>query len=681
MTYIQKKNAALSASSAHLSALAPITSSLLSARLGFPIVIEKLSQQLSSAQLVSDLARHGVSTTELPLRLYNEGSVHGKPRKLDNSDCITGKENLYPSMEQFLDIYSSLEALIKEMLAFYKPKEASDMIASMELQDLDKVTMQQWKAPGWHVQMPFSPDQKADLGPEALSAIDRVVARYRKALGNDYSQTADPNGWKAATLEDSDPPTTLTGMPAMASGDLTLTTRLTTLKAWPSPLDYEPEMWVNACNSLGASLSLPPNVVFSTTVATRLGPLRKPANLFAITGGGYQALYSSVSAVNRVRFVYPIPYPINFLLSSIYVSLSDARRRILGLWHDPESMDRYLPKLKSQGSIPWSIDFSGMDTTMSPGLILAINAALVKHDFYSMPLNKFSALYPKIGILMPSLQASPSTCTFLQGKKKPWPSGMKLTSEYDTIFGASVLLSVLDVLRPGTFDEWERGEFMFCELGDDIMFTANWEVDPDQLTKLAKDMWGADLKIMKDAIFLKKFMPVIPSVPKLTRPLARFIQQTFFNEDSYTGIKGGDRPDAIMRIALSARMESLSDHRDFHLFWPKIFPIVAKLGYMERSPSTYVKAIETGKPTYMREDILETAAYSAKVPDYLAKLLDRAKFEPSAAAFVRTLEAEGLSFDLSLPGPEVRKLLLEAFLHTPNAKDLQELQRLITYVR
>lgn len=223
MTYIQKKNAALSASSAHLSALAPITSSLLSARLGFPIVVEKLPQQLSSAQLVSDLARHGVSTTELPLRLYNEGSVHGKPRKLDNSDCITGKENLYPSMERFLDIYSSLEALIKEMLAFYKPKEASDMIASMELQDLDKVTMQQWKAPGWHIQMPFSPDQKADLGPEALTAIDRVVARYRKALGNDYSQTADPNGWKAATLEDSDPPTTLTGMPAMASGDLTLT--------------------------------------------------------------------------------------------------------------------------------------------------------------------------------------------------------------------------------------------------------------------------------------------------------------------------------------------------------------------------------------------------------------------------------------------------------------------------
>lgn len=222
MSYIQKKNAALSASSAHFSALAPVVTGLLPARIAFKIEVVPLAKPLSSAQLVGELSRHGVSCTELPLRLYNEGSVHGKPRKLDNSDCRIGKENLYESDAAFAEIYRDLTALVTKMLEHYQPKVEDDMIASMEMQDLDKITMQQWKPPGWHVQLPFSPDQKQKLGPEALSAIDRVVARYRAALGNEYSQTANSNGWKDATLEDSDPPTTLTGMPSMASGDMTL---------------------------------------------------------------------------------------------------------------------------------------------------------------------------------------------------------------------------------------------------------------------------------------------------------------------------------------------------------------------------------------------------------------------------------------------------------------------------
>lgn len=632
---------------------------------------------LSSGDVEAQLAMKGAHLERIPFRYYRGATYQGKNRKLDNSDFLTGKAPLYDDLPQMEDTYRSVASLVSKMMNYYRPLQEKSLIASMELQDLPKVTAQQWKPTGWFLASPVTEAQVPQTLPaEALEVLEFVAVQV-------YGEVLTTTGlrdtsWQELTLMDSDPPDTMVGAPTYASGEKTHEARLVTLAALPSPLRYAPDEWLRRVQALGIQLGYPDGVIYSPVVSTRMGPMahKKPTPLWVRHEGGYSASFISHGMYNRTRFVYPAPYYVNFLLSPLYVQMSGVRKSKLGLWHDPQSQSKYLEVLRKQGRQPYSIDFSGMDTGMYPVIIMAICSALRRAGFNQHALDHFMNMYPTMSVIMPDYYGDPNFCYKLSGPVRPWCSGFKLTSEFDTIYGASVILTALRRQRPTILQEWKDGKFVFLELGDDIMFTADFDIDSEKLSADAESLWGARLEIIKDAMFLKWFLPVADEIPKLSRSFARFIQQTVYNEDRYDGVEGGERPDAVMRLALLTRMQGLTNHPHFSMWWPETWQVISKLGFIRRSSDAFKLSYSQGKPVMQDGDEREILLFSLRQPAYFQGLIERAKFEPSAAAALQQMRDLGLSEALEPPSQEIRKLYLRNFCADPTPEDVQRLMHM-----
>lgn len=620
---------------------------LLPSRLGYKMELTPLAAEaggpLTSGHLVDELSSRGVRLTDLPFSYYRQEVYNGRNRELSNQDCIKGKIPVYGDFSRFKAVYDELQVLIANMLSHYTSRQDGSILARMELEDLEKITMQQWKPTGWFLQSPICDREIPDVyhHPEARAMVRKILARVyvpkiKDLLNRDFRTLA---------MMDDDPPDTLTGAPFFGAGEQTPARRWLTLALTPDPDRTSPSEWVSRIISMGESLGYPGATYFSPVIATRFGPFKKPTPLWERIDGGYQAQWQATGVYNRIRFVYPAPYAVNFLLSPLYVQMSHARQATLGLWHDPESRSRYIPRLQAQGKYPWSIDFSGMDTAMWKPVVIMIMEEMEKAGLFKWSTSMFRQLYPLMEITLPSYSAVPNMVTAFGGMKSPWCSGFKLTSEMDSIYGLAVLLSCLDRQHPGLSDKWCAGEFVILSLGDDICFTSNFTIDQDKLASDALEIWGAKLKIQEDAIFLKWCMPIHREVPKLCRTFSRVIQQTFFNEDRYDGIEGGARPPALLRLALQARLAGLSDHPDFKLWWPSLVKIIKKLAYMDSADSDYLKGLDKAAPQLSQADVREIYDYSLRTPNYFLNLADRAKYEPSAAALLALASRYGLQTD------------------------------------
>lgn len=634
------------------------------------VVVEKLPSVVTSWDTMALLESKGATLTQIPFRYYRDMLYQGVNRRLDNSDWIKGKTPLYEDLQSALSIADDIKGLVLKMMHHYDPERNATLLASMEMQDLPKVTAQQWKPTGWFCESPVTDAEVPDkLSPTALSVLNAVAGEYGRILKTTEFATMS---WQDLTLLDTDPDDTMTGAPTYAAGEQTHTARLAIMAALEPPA-RTPEEFVQSLDALGSRLGFPERVVYSPVVSTRMGPLKKPVKLFVREEGGYIARYQSVGAYNRTRFVFPAPYYVNFLLSPLYVQMSEVRTRKLGLWHDPESQDKYLAVLRKQGKFAYSIDFSGMDTAMWPSIIMPILAALKKNGFSQWSARFFEALYPKMGVVLPDYGGSTQNAMLLTGSVRPWCSGFKLTSEFDTIYGAAVLLTALQEQIPDIVERWISGQFVFLELGDDIMFTSDVEINAELLQNSALTQWGAKLEIIQDAMFLKWFLPVVPEIPKLTRSFARFIQQTFFNEDRYDGVEGGVRPPAVMRLGLMARLEGLINHPDFSKWWTPCYEILCKLEYVKVATSEYRERLRQGIPSLDEGDPSEIVQYSLRIPSYFNSLIDRAKFEPSAAHALRLMKELGLDMQLNPASAEVRKLYLSELMRKPTSRDFENL--------
>lgn len=183
----------------------------------------------------------------------------------------------------------------------------------------------------------------------------------------------------------------------------------------------------------------------------------------------------------------------------------------------------------------------------------------------------------------------------------------------------------------------------------------------------ALKQWGATIKAVEDSMFLKWILPFSPDVPKITRPFSRFIQQTFFNEDRYSGIEGGDKPPAILRTGLASRLIGLVDHPDWDKWWPEIYAILITLPPFKETSARWKADLRAGRPSLDDGDEVAILNYAKQVPSYFAGLVDRSKFEPSAAATVALLRERGLSALVSPPDPMVRQILVDAVYSTLDA--------------
>lgn len=603
--------------------------------------IQLESCEATSGAALADLLRSKGDTVEsYPIPYYREQVYTGQPRLLDNSDWLKGKEPVYGTFGNLSEVRLKLIPLIKDMISFYEGKPDS-YVAKCELEDLPKITAQQWKRPGWFLDSPITEAEvPAQLSPLALKMLDFVAATY--------AEKADPammtKPWRELALMDYDPDDSMTGSPTFAAGEKTHEARVSVLSAAPVP-EGSAEEWYMKLLQLQDQLGLPDPFMYSPVLSTRLGPRKKPMKLWNATGALYEASQAATGAYCRVRYVYPAPYLINYIWSALYEQMSTTRQRIPGLWHDPLSQSDYEKKLRAQGSTPYAIDFSGMDTGMFPNIIMAIARALLKHGFAKWPLEVMLTMYPHMGISYPNIEGDSNSISMIKGPARPWCSGFKLTSEFDTIYGLTVLLTALSKQYPDIPDQWRSGKFVIAELGDDIIFTSDLDIDVDQLSRDAAEEWGATIKLENDVMFLKWMLPLVPEVPVKTRPFARLIQQTFFNEDKYSGTEGGDRPPAIMRMALKSRMIGLTNHPDFKMWWPKLEPILMMLPFVAEGGRLFIDEVLLGDKLLIPGDDVAILQFAKSNSTYISSLMDRAKYEPSAAALARLWEQLGIERD------------------------------------
>lgn len=633
------------------------------------IELTRLDQPVTSWDMVSMLTQRNTLVEDIPFKYYRSSTYDGVNRLFSNEDWLKGKDPLYDGdLALARSIHDQVQALARRMMDAYDKPEAG-LIGSMEMEDLPKITAQQWKPCGWFLASPITDAQVPELSDYAKQFVRDITKFY----GDKLKTLNLPSDIYDLIMLDDDPPDTMTGAPTFASGDRSHEARIAILRAVPSPTSVTPEQWIAEVMALGQQCGFPERVFYSPVVSTRMGPLKKPVTLWSRVDGGFMAEYQAVGAYNRTRFVFPAPYYINFLLSPLYVQMSGVRKHTLGLWHDPEHQAEYIKRLQKQGTKAWSIDFSGMDTGMFKHIVLAFMKGLHNNGFCQWSSEMFLKLYPQMGITFPHYGGDANMASLVWGDATPWCSGFKLTSEMDTIYGMTVLLSCLELQKPGITKAWMAGKWVFLELGDDIMFTTDFDIDADKLANDALQLWGAKLKIIHDAMFLKWFIPVDPSIPKLSRSFARFLQQTFYNEDRYSGVEGGDRPDAVMRLALQARLLGLKNHPHFDRWWPDAYAIVCKLNYVARASAQYREALKRGDAVIDEGDEAAILAYAQRQPSYFLGLRARASYEPSAATALRMMETQGMDLNMDPVAAQIRAIYVDALKQTPSPSAVSDL--------
>jgi len=355
--------------------------------------------------------------------------------------------------------------------------------------------------------------------------------------------------------------------------------------------------------------------------------------------------------------------------------------KIPGLWHTPELRDSYVAAMKRQGKRVYTIDFSGMDTTMPPHLIKMICSIAIEVGFHSWPLQLLSRLMDVGGLISPPWEGQWNIhSTWMRGMF-PWMSGFKLTSEMDTIYGAATLLTCLEQQVPGIARKWASGNFVFAELGDDIIFTLDADIDPDKMIKDAYDLCGANIKLLPDdAMFLKTMLPLVPDVSDITKPVSRLVQQTFFNEDSYEG-QGGVVPDAILRLGLMARADRLSKHPLAKDALRIFVPSLLNLNFIDRATADYKLRIAKGDFALDKGDVEAIQMYATRLPHFMDKLADQARYMSSAADTVRLLESVGITSNLERDAMTMRRLYMKHFVTMPKFEDYKKVHQMMTWLR
>lgn len=632
-------------------------------------------EELTSETLLRELQSRGMIFTRAvrQIRSYPAAMYSDKTRALDSSDLFKGKPQIYSSDLQYaISIYAEWKKFNDWFIEYCKKRD--DIPARIDLGDAEKACYQFLKPTGWWLTSPITKASvPLELPPAARAMLRRVVREvYLPALKRSEVAAYDR---KSLMLADSDPDDTNVGAPTYLTGEQTHQARLTTLAALPSAA-LPPAEFLKRVEILAHRLGLPDKMIYSPIVSTRMGPYKKPVQLWYKSGNVYRSDYDSLGLLNRTRFVYPAPYWVNLLLSPWYEQMSNARKNILGLWHDPDHQEQYIKVLQKQGKYCYAIDFSGMDTAMWQSIIIPMIEELTDAGFDQWTGRFFRELYPRMGIMFPDYYGDPRSVMIASGPVRPWCSGFKLTSEFDTLYGASVLMFVLQRQVPDIFERWRDGKFTFLELGDDIMFTIDQPLDAQRIADDALHFWGATLKLEEDVVFLKWELPVHPDVPKKTRLFSRFLQQTLANEDQYVGKEGGDVPDCVMRLALVARSAGLADNPMFRDVWPRVANILHRLPYVQSASDEFKRSVDSGRLVVTQEDAAGVLLYGKRSPQYFSNLIERAKYEPSAAFTLRMMQEAGIPVTQDPSAPAARALYVQQLFAAPTDADVLRLRSL-----
>lgn len=626
-----------------------------------PIKIEALPKPISSDAIIDQVQKLGMSYSELGLHLFKD-SKFGKTRALNNEDMITG----YPQYGTGQEGVNNLSQVMSDAKSFrddfYAALQPHEVLHDMEDEDLKKISILRPVLLGRHLQPPISLDFKHIRLPEDFkSLLKKVIRRY--ASSSAYTKTG-----RAAIYEGTDAKETALGSPSFYVGEQYHAARLATMECMPVPDYSKPSIQYIADLERFGGMFLPdPSIIYASYLSYRQGATNKPAPLFTHNGFGYSATHQAYSLYTRQRAVWAAPFYLNVLLTPLVLRMKSSRQHILGMWHDPQSEAKYIPKLQAQGKTSIEVDYSSYDSTISNELMHTVYSELAAIGYSPWESSLMAQLTLQQGAITPSFQGTTESVSYFQGQVTLM-SGLLTTSELGSIISITIILYCISKQHPHIVEEWLSGKFIILVQSDDVLFTTDLKFDLDEFSSTAAKL-GITAKIKFGSTFLKRFLPV-GTITKLAKPMSRNLQQTIGNEDTYDG-----KPDAILRLGLAARTTGLNGHPLFSKFFPRLFEIY-------ESHFDYVRSISTKKEWLRGEcslndgDVraIQQYAESAAGNGLLTNLLERAAFDPSAAIVVNYLKARGLDISfLAADQVAARRAYTDALFTSAKSDSLTQL--------
>lgn len=623
-----------------------------------PITFKDLDKPITSSGIIQTVEKLGMSYTEQPLVIYRQNK-QGVPRRIDNVDMVAGYPQYGQGQEGVANLTSMASQLTQFRDEFMAEASSNEILFGMEEEDFKKISILRPRLPGRHLQPPISLDFQHKVIPEDFKILlSRVIKRYVSA--NTYLKTG-----KAAILDGTDAKDTSLGTPTFYTGDAYHAARVATMQCAPVPDYNRPSVeYISALENFGASIFPEPSMVYASYLSFRQGATNKDLPLFKFNGLGFEARRTAKSLYTRQRAVWAAPFYLNVLLTPLVLRMKSSRQNILGMWHDPQSEAKYIPRLQKQGKKSIEVDYSSYDTTISNDLMVYVYSELAAQGYSPWESSLMAQLTQLQGAITPSFTGATDTVSYFKGQVTLM-SGLLTTSELGSIVSISIVLYCLSKQQPQLVEQWLNGSFVILVQSDDVLFTTDADIDVERFAESASKL-GITAKVKFGSTFLKRFLPV-GSFNKIAKPMSRNVQQTFGNEDDYSG-----KPDAILRLALASRTYGLDGHPMFTKFFPKLFDIY-------QAHFSYVRDIDD--PEQWRKGIchltdadvraIEQYAITTSGDSVMTNLLERAAFDPSAANVINFLKARGLDLAFLLADQvTARREYTEALFSQPTPESM-----------
>ena len=643
----------------YLSSLIPVT-------VREPIYLTRLSEPMTATQLIDMAKKKGMNVNEVPLRLFPPSKM-GKPRRLDNTDLVSG----YPfygqglkAVQNLVQARSSLQLLATFTMERLEGLNAT--LADMDFEDMRKLSVLRTTYFGRHLKPPISPDTQTNqvYPPDFLEILEKVLTLYSRAAPHVPPPVE-------AMLEGTDAVGTALGAPTFAGDEqLYHIYRVMTMAALPVPdFNRDGAEWLDAVEQMFAPIMGDGRYAYAAYLSYRQGAKVADIPLWTPSGSGFTASYTSKGMYSFMRGVYPGAYFINVALTGLYKWMNGARNNMIGMSHSPEKASVYLPLLQSQGKNPWEGDFSNYDMTITSKLMITMCDILIRRKIRIWESTLLRAYLERIVVLTPSFHGNPDTATSFDNFVTLL-SGVLLTSEIGSVLSLALNLYAINRQDRSWVEAYFANKKVMLIQSDDAAFTTSFPLKQEQY---AADMLelGIVIKLKPGSTFLKKILPLLPGIfdgKKETKPFSRIYQQTYGNEDNYDG-----KPDAIFRLGLSARCDGIQNHPLFSSVWPKVIDWL-----WDHYP--YTRTLDRaqwlkGRFPLAEGDDAAILAYASKAGrHYMINLMERAAYDPSAAAVLAQLSA------LDLPLGQYRadqirdrREVVNALMTPPTSKSFNDL--------
>jgi len=618
----------------------------------------------TSASILSFARSKGCESQHLAIPLFRSTSL-GKLRQLDNEDLIAGYKPIFPDLGALKNAIPQIQDFISDL----EDVTSKDPVwSSMETEDSKKITIQRVKAPGFYLQPPFAED---------IVGFDHYSSEFMENLEHVIKMVADNAPklssftWEDAVTSVVDRTESNVGMPTMLSGEgMTIKGRLLTMRALPPPTG-SPDRYFDELDRLGTdSFGLAPGMIASPVISTRFGPTAKSVKLWYGEPGNYSTTYSAIGYYPRVRLVYGVPYHVNFALAKLYYQLKQGVYSLRGCAPTVEGLNQTIKDISAQGKIVYTFDFSAMDQHYHNLLVAHMATLFAKYGLDPWGARFLELCMIRGGIVFPGFEMPRSVTYF--SRFYGWVSGSQLTAIMNTIYNIAVNLTCIQQQNPSFTKSYKAKGKVIAALGDDGQFSDNYEYDIEQYTRDAFKHAGATLKLQHDTIFLKKILPTGWGVRVITKPMARIIQQTFFNEDSYADREAWPE---IMILGLMARCDTIQGHKYYKQLWPKLSEIIlANSAYTQNMTFGQTQDFRKGKFYVTNEQKQKIIEFGNQNENWLSTLASRAEVQPSAKEFLDLLVLAGVSTDaLVAENAKMRTMYLHSWFTKPSSADFDAL--------